>query len=92
MNQELTSWLVGIGGLTWTQLLLTGAAICMVGYTLAHLGWLTRLNQKLFGITSPMLVKCEVCQHKVSKNAAACPHCGEPFLQAEDKPRQRRGF
>ena len=26
-----------------------------------------------------MLINCEVCSGKVSKNAKSCPHCGEPI-------------
>jgi hypothetical protein len=29
--------------------------------------------------TSPRTVTCEVCKHRVSPNALACPSCGEPF-------------
>ena len=92
MNNELTTWLTEMGHLTVTQLLFTGAAICMVGFTLAHFGLLEKFNLIWFRRPSPLLVSCDVCFKKVSKNAASCPHCGEPFVAGEEAPRQRRGF
>tara|TARA_Y100000589_G_scaffold125358_1_gene119523 strand:+ start:113 stop:376 length:264 start_codon:yes stop_codon:yes gene_type:complete len=83
MNHELTMWLTEIGRLTASQLLFTGAAICMVGFTLAHFGLLDKLNVPFFRSASPLLVGCHVCAKKVSKNAASCPHCGEPFMGAD---------
>ena len=92
MNHELTTWLMEMGHLTVTQLLFTGAAICMVGFTLAHFGLLEKLNVPFFRSASPLLVSCDVCTKKVSKNAVSCPHCGEPFTGVDDTARQRRGY
>jgi len=92
MNLELTTWLTGFGHLTLTQMLFAGAAICMVGFTLSHFGLLDKWNVTWFRRTSPLLVSCGVCLKKVSRNAASCPHCGDPFVGADDDPQQRRSY
>ena len=29
-------------------------------------------------MTTPSLISCRACGHKISPNAASCPSCGEP--------------
>ena len=79
-------------GLDWIQLIFIILALCMLSFTLAHFGLFTKLSQKLFPHTSPLLVSCDVCLGKVSQNAHACPHCGEPFVRVSESGKPRRGY
>lgn len=52
----------------------------------AHIKASKAKEQKAEQARKNMLVECKACGKKISKNALACPHCGEPVNQSEETP------
>ena len=75
---------LSLGGLGPWEIILCGAVMLVpLGIVAAVIAFAKKDKKLPPKISSnSQLINCSVCGGKVSKNAKACPHCGEPnFLK-----------
>jgi hypothetical protein len=82
-RSQAPAWECGLGNSGFPNYLARQAGACKAGFPSESLGASEPVSAK--GVIM-LLVACEKCGGKVSKNAKACPHCNQPLAKIKWLP------